>query len=100
MRNIFINNCFGKSKIGDLSHHICCKKNVATLYIAMMEGTQPVCKYSNPAQNKIWIQNIPNKLSYELVIFIGQLLSLIELKMKFIIDIIDVSLLICDVKIC
>ncbi len=66
----------------------------------MMEGTQPVCKYSNPAQNKIWIQNIPNKLSYELVIFIGQLLSLIELKMKFIIDIIDVSLLICDVKIC
>jgi hypothetical protein len=66
----------------------------------MMEGTQPVCKYSNPAQNKIWIQNIPNKLSYELVIFIGQLLSLIELKMKFIIDTIDVSLLICDVKIC
>jgi hypothetical protein len=41
----------------------------------MMEGTQPVCKYSNPAQNKIWIQNIPNKLSYELVVFIGQLLS-------------------------
>jgi hypothetical protein len=41
----------------------------------MMEGTQPVCKYSNPGQNKIWIQNVPNKLSYELVIFIGQLLS-------------------------
>jgi hypothetical protein len=65
-----------------------------------MEGTQPVCKYSNPGQNKIWIQNVPNKLSYELVIFIGQLLSWIELKMKFIIDTIDVSLLICDVKIC
>jgi hypothetical protein len=65
-----------------------------------MEGTQPVCKYSNSAQNKIWIQNMPNKLSYELIIFTGQLLSLIELKMKFIIDTIDVSLLICDVKIC
>ncbi len=66
----------------------------------MMEGTQPVCKYSNPAQNKIQIQNIPNKLSYELIIFIAQLLSLIELKIKFIIDTIGVSLLICDVKIC
>ncbi len=66
----------------------------------MMEGTQPVCKYSNPAQNKIRIQNIPNKLSYELIIFIAQLLSLIELKIKFIVDTIGVSLLICDVKIC
>jgi hypothetical protein len=65
-----------------------------------MEGTQPVCKYSNPAQNKIRIQNIPNKLSYELIIFIAQLLSLIELKIKFIVDTIGVSLLICDVKIC
>ncbi len=63
-----------------------------------MEGTQPVCKYSNPAKNKIWIQNIPNKLSYELIIFIRQLLSLIESKMKFIIDTIDISLVICDVK--
>jgi len=46
-----------------------------------MEGTQPVCKYSNPTQNKIWIQNIPNNLiSYELIIFIiGQFLSLTEL---------------------
>jgi len=59
-----------------------------------------VCKYSNPAQNKIRIQNIPNKLSYELIIFIAQLLSLIELKIKFIVDTIGVSLLICDVKIC
>jgi hypothetical protein len=66
----------------------------------MMERTQPVCKYSNPAQNKIRIQNIPNKLSYELIIFIAQLLSLIELKIKFIVDTIGVSLLICDVKIC
>jgi hypothetical protein len=65
-----------------------------------MEGTQPVCKYSNPAQNKIRIQNIPNKLSCELIIFIAQLLSLIELKIKFIVDTIGVSLLICDVKIC
>jgi hypothetical protein len=65
-----------------------------------MEGTQPVCKYSNPTQNKIWIQNIPNKLSYELIIFIAQLLSLLELKIQFIVDTIDVSLLICDVKIC
>jgi hypothetical protein len=65
-----------------------------------MEGTQPACKYSNPAQNKIWIQNIPNKLSYKLIIFIAQLLSLIELKIKFIVDTIGVSLLICDVKIC
>jgi hypothetical protein len=46
----------------------------------MMEGTQPVCKYSNPAQNKIWTQNIHKKLSYELIIFIAQLLSSIELK--------------------
>jgi hypothetical protein len=46
-----------------------------------MEGTQPVCKYSNPTQNKNWIQNIPNNLiSYELIIFIiGQFLSLTEL---------------------
>jgi hypothetical protein len=65
-----------------------------------MEGTQPVCKYSNPTQNKISIQNIPNKLSYELIIFIAQLLSLLELKIQFIVDTIDVSLLICDVKIC
>ncbi len=65
----------------------------------MMEGTQPVCKYSIPAQNKIWNQNIPNKLSYELIIFIAQLLSFIELKIKFIVDTIGVSLLICDVKI-
>jgi hypothetical protein len=64
-----------------------------------MEGTQPVCKYSNPAQNKIWIQNISNKLSYELIIFIAQLLSLIELKIKFMVDTLNVSLLICDVKI-
>ncbi len=66
----------------------------------MMEGTQPVCKYSNPSQNKIRIQNIPNKLSYELIIFIAQLLSLIELKIKFIVDTIGVPSLICDVKIC
>jgi hypothetical protein len=46
-----------------------------------MEGTQPVCKYSNPTQKQIWIQNIPNKLiPYELIIFIiGQFLSLTEL---------------------
>jgi hypothetical protein len=46
-----------------------------------MEGTQPVCKYSNPAQNKIWIQNISNKLkTYELIIFIiAQFSLLIEL---------------------
>jgi hypothetical protein len=50
-----------------------------------MKGTQPVCKYSNPAQNKIWIHNIPNKLSYELIIFSAQLLSLIKLKIKFIV---------------
>ncbi len=66
----------------------------------MMEGTQSVCKYSNPAQKNTWIQTIPNKLSYELIIFTGQLLSLIELKIQFTIDTIDVSLLICDVKIC
>ncbi len=46
----------------------------------MMEGTQPVCKYSNPTQNQIWIQIISKKLiTYELIIFIiGQFLSLIE----------------------
>jgi hypothetical protein len=45
-----------------------------------MEGTQPVCKYSNPTQNQIWIQIISNKLiTYELIIFIiGQILSVIE----------------------
>jgi hypothetical protein len=68
----------------------------------LMEDTQPVCKYSNPAQNKNWIQNISNKLiTYELIIFfIGQFLSLIKWNIKFIIDTIDVSLLIFYVKIC
>jgi hypothetical protein len=68
----------------------------------MMEGTQPVCKYSNPAQNKNWIQNISNKLiTYELIIFIiGQFLSLMKWNIKFMVDTIDVSLLIFYVKIC
>jgi len=67
----------------------------------MMEGTQPVCKYSNPAQNKNSIQNISNKLiNYELIIFIiGQFLSLMKWNIKFMVDTIDVSLLIFYVKI-
>ncbi len=43
MRNILIHNCFGKSKIGNLSHHICWKKNVASLYIAMDDGRHTAC---------------------------------------------------------
>jgi hypothetical protein len=67
----------------------------------MMEGTQPMCKYSNLAQNKNWIQNISNKLiTYELIIsIIGQILSLIKWNIKVIIDTIDVSFLIFYVKI-
>jgi hypothetical protein len=67
----------------------------------MMEGTQPVCKYSNPTQNKNSIQNISNKLiTYELIVFIiGQFLSLMKWNIKFMVDTIDVSLLIFYVKI-
>jgi hypothetical protein len=42
MRNIFIHN-FGKSKISNLRRHICRKKNVASLYIAMDYGRHTAC---------------------------------------------------------
>jgi hypothetical protein len=81
MRNIFIHNCFGSPKSATLAV-IFAERRMLLVFASrwMMEGTQPVCKYSNPAQNKIWIQNISNKLiTYELIIFVvGQFLSLIK----------------------